>query len=359
MNRIDRFILSRLFAITALVLIGLILIFIIIDFSENSDDFTDRGAPLSEIWWVYYYNYIPEIIRLVLPVAVFVSALLVVSKMAQKMEITAMKAAGISLYRYMWPFLLFAIACTGLVSYMDGYIVPEANKARIGFERQYIMTRSDRVDRNKIYRQESANTLLIVNYYAPTESIAYRVQLLSFEDERITHSMEASRMEWDSTSTKWIVHNAVFRVYNERGFDMHRESLIDTTLSILPRDLARTTSDIYQLTYPEIVDYIASMERVGAGDVELPKVQFYGKLFYSFSVIVVMILGVSIASVRRPGGTGFVLGLGLAVSFLYLAFMKLIEPFGAAGVIDPLWAASIPHISFFTIAIILLLKTPK
>src|SRR5690554_3514443 len=102
-NKIDRYILFRLFSITAFVLLVLIFIFIVIDFSENSDDFADRGATLREIWFDYYLHYIPEIIRLVSPVAVFVACLLLTGQLSDRLEIIAMRAAGISLYRLMFP----------------------------------------------------------------------------------------------------------------------------------------------------------------------------------------------------------------------------------------------------------------
>ena len=71
MKHLDWYIIRRLVSITTLVLVVLICIFVIIDFSENSDDFTDRGATMAEIWGDYYINYIPEMIRLVLPLAIF------------------------------------------------------------------------------------------------------------------------------------------------------------------------------------------------------------------------------------------------------------------------------------------------
>ncbi len=359
MNKMDRFIIMRMSTITLLVLFLLIAIFIIIDFSENSDDFTDRGATLGQIWNDYYLNYIPEIIRLVTPLAVFTACLLLTGRMAQRLELVALKAAGVSVYRILRPFLLYAVVCAGIVSYLDGYIVPKSNEARFDFERKYIMSSSDRVDRNKIYRQESPNTLLSVNYYAPTDQIGYRVTLYTFENNRVVSALDAGRMEWDPENRRWFLYNVTKRTLSEEGVSRFESSRMDTTLTILPRDLARTTSDVFQLTYPEIRDYIASLERIGASEIELPKVQYYGKLSYSFSIIVLTILGVSIASVKRSSGTGFILGVGLAVSFLYLAFMKLIEPFGIAGAIDPMWTALTPHLFFFVVSLIVLIRTPK
>lgn len=359
MNKIDRFILTRLFAITAMVLLMLIIIYIIIDFSENSDDFTDRGATLTEIWSDYYLRYIPEIIRLVTPAAVFVACLLLMGKMAQQLEIIALKAAGVSLYRILIPFLGFSFLCAGIISYMDAYVVPASNKHRIEFERTYLMVRSDRVDRNKIFRQESENTILVVNYYSPNDSTAYRTQLITFENDRVVQTIESGRMEWRDKGQQWAMFSSTIRDFHETGFNEQRVSYKDTTLQILPRDLARSTSDVYQLTYPEVREYLQALERIGASGLELPRVQFYGKIAYPFSIIVITILGVAIASVRRAGGTGLVLGIGLGVIFMYLALVKIIEPFGIAGTISPLQATLLPHALFFLIAIVTLIKTPK
>jgi lipopolysaccharide export system permease protein len=358
-NKIDRFILLRLASITLMVLVMLIIIYIIIDFSENSDDFTDRGATLAEIWTDYYLQYIPEIIRLVTPAAVFVATLLVLGKMAQQFEITALKAAGVSLYRISLPFILFAIFCAGSIAWLDANIVPLANQNRIEFERTYLMTRSDRIDRNKIFRQESDNTILVVNYYLPSDSIAYRTQLISFDGDRVTEIIESGRMEWRNATQQWALFSSVIRTFDELGYTKQTLAYKDTTLNILPRDLSRTSSDVYLMTYPEVRDYLASLERIGAANLELPRVQFYGKQAYPMSIIVITILGVAIASVRRSGGTGLVLGIGLGVMFMYLALMKLAEPFGIAGAIDPLHAVLLPHVVFFIIAVIALIRAKK
>ena len=72
-----------------------------------------------------------------------------------------------------------------------------------------------------------------------------------------------------------------------------------------------------------------------------------------------MIVGFAVASVRRRGGKGIYIAAGLTISFLYLAFMKIAEPFGYYGNISPLTAVSIPHIFFLIVGVILLLKAKK
>ncbi len=358
-TRFDRYIIIRLFSITLFVLAALVFVFIIIDFSENSDSFTDRGASLAEIWGKYYLNYIPEMVRLVTPVAVFIACLLLTGQMSERLEIIALKAAGISLYRLLVPYLLFATMVAGGLSYLDGYVVPESNSIRFEFEREYINKRSDRIDRNRIYRQESPDRLLRVNYFDSRESIAYRIALYSFQEGKLVEKVEASRMTYLPEEEVWEFINVQHRAFNPLGYDLEQLPSKKMSLNLLPRDIGRSTSDVYQLTYPEIRNYIESIERSGAGGINVPKVQFYGKLFYPFSVIVVTLIGVCLASVRRRGGRGVHVAAGLAISFIYLVTMKMAEPFGYSGTIDPFWAALIPHLIFFFAGIVLLFNTRK
>lgn len=358
-QKIDRYIFRRLATITLFVLLVLIFVFVVIDFSENSDDFTDKGATFAEIFGVYYLNYIPEMIRLVIPVAVFVACLYLTGQMADRLEIVALKAAGVSLYRLILPYLAFAFITAGIISYLDGYVIPEANSRRIAFEKQYIRKQNEDLDKNRIFRQDSLNRIYKFSYYNPRDSSALRVEGYFFEGDSVGETLSISRMEWLADVRQWGMYNVTRRIYTPNGI---KEEEIDTlvrTLNIYPTDLARTTSDIYQLTYPEARDYIESIHRSGATGVSLPQIQFYGRLAYPLSIIVVTIIGFAVASVRRPGGKGFYITAGLVISFLYLVLMKVFEPFGEAGEIEPFVAALIPHLFFLIMGVGLLIGAKK
>jgi lipopolysaccharide export system permease protein len=348
-----------MFTITSFVLMILIFIFVMIDFSENSDDFTDRGATFIEIIRDYYLNYIPEMLRLVSPVAVFAACLFLTGQLSERLEITALKAAGVSLYRMLIPFVVFAVCAAITLSVLDAYIIPTSNKDRIAFEEEYIKQKNEQIDRNRIYREISENSILSINYFDDRQNTAYQVRLVEFDSLTIKKTIVATNMSWKPNPKSWQMISVTERVYTDSGYVETRSSSLDTTLSVMPQDLSRSTSDVYQLTYPEARNYIQSIERSGAGGVDLPKVHFYGRLAYPLSIIVVVIVGFAIASVRRRGGKGIYIAAGLTVSYLYLAFMKIIEPFGAHGSISPELAATIPHVFFFFIGLVLLLTARK
>lgn len=177
----DRYIFLRLFTITVFVLLIFIFIFIMIDFSENSDDFTDRGATLKEIWTQYYVPYIPEMIRLVIPVAIFSACLFLTGQLSERLEITAFKAAGISLYRLILPYFTFALVAAGTISFLDSYTIPKSNKKRITFENQYLKQKNERIDRSDIYRELSPNSILEVNYFDENQLTAYQVRFVEYD----------------------------------------------------------------------------------------------------------------------------------------------------------------------------------
>ncbi len=358
-NKLDRYIFLRLLTITLFVIVVLVFIFVMIDFSENSDDFTDKGAAMAEIWKDYYLNYIPEMIRLILPVAIFVACLFLTGQMSERLEITSLKAAGVSLYRLIVPYLFFAICCAALMSYLDSSAIPHANKEKIAFEKKYLKKKAESLDRNDIYRQISPFSILKVNYFDDSQNIAYRIQLTDSDSSGITKTISANQMAWEPDSLWWNLKTVTIRNFSNDGYIEETIGEIDTTLPVFPRDISRSTSDIYQLSYSDALDYIESIERSGAGNVNLPKVQLFGRMVYPLSILVVIIIGFSVASVRRRGGKGLYLAAGLVTSFLYLAFMKIAEPFGYYGAIPPILAASIAHLSFFIVGIGLLISAKK
>ncbi|MEX0593987.1 MAG: LptF/LptG family permease [Balneolaceae bacterium] len=360
MKRLDRYIMMRLLTITFFVVGVLIAIFILIDFSENSDNFADAGASLAQIWQEYYRNYIPEMVRLVSPIAVFVACLFLAGQMSERLEITAIKAAGISLYRLALPYMLFAGLLAGVVAWLDSEIIPQANQDRIAFEQEYLNGQSDYIDRGKVFRQEAPGRIFQVGHYSAQSATGYRMILTEFDEgNRIQRVLSANRIDWVDSLQVWKAGRFTDRIWLEEGYRDTTGEDLSLTLNLQPRDLARRSSDIFQLTWQEALDYIDSIERSGAGGIELPLVQLYGRMAYPFSLLIVTLIGFSLATERRKGGRGFYIAAGLTISFLYLALIKIMEPLGSSGAMDPLWASLLPHLLFLGAGTVLFFSVKK
>ncbi len=132
MKIIDKYLTKQFLQTILFGLLGFTIIFIVIDAMENLDDFIDQNVPALKILH-YYIVFSPEIIRLMTPVAVLFAALFTAGKAASSSELTAIKASGVSLFRFMLPFLITTFIVSLFSIYFSGYVVPMANKTKLEY----------------------------------------------------------------------------------------------------------------------------------------------------------------------------------------------------------------------------------
>ena len=98
MKLLDRYLLRRYLTSLLLSVVGLWLISVIVDLIERIDTFIDfKATPLQILSYYFYHS--PYWIILTLPIATLLGTLFALGNFARNREITAMKAAGISLHR--------------------------------------------------------------------------------------------------------------------------------------------------------------------------------------------------------------------------------------------------------------------
>lgn len=361
MSTYDLHIIKRLFRTYFLLVAGLIVFFIVLHYVEYVDDFMDRGATMTQVFTVYYPNYIPEIIRLMSPLALFLSTVYLTARLAQRMELGSLQTSGVSLYRFMLPYVMVGAVVTGFMIWFNGWVVPETNQVVIRFEQDYIGDSDTRPETGNINRQEGPGSLLSVQYYDRESRAGTLVSLFQLsEDRHLVRRVDASRMTWSDSTATWRLSDVTVRTFDEDGTELRRHhASIDTTLSILPRDLARSERDVEMMTVPEAREHIETLRRTGATGLGRPLVAFQSKFAYPFANLILIILGVPLAAVRRRGGQAVQMGIGLFVAFIYLLLMKLIEPFGYSGLISPEVAAWAPHAVFLVGGVLFLLRVRK
>ncbi len=361
-TRFDLHIIRRLLAGFAGLVGVLVVFFIVLHYVEYVDDFFDRGATMRQVFLVYYPSYVPEIVKLTSPLALFLACVYLTGKLAQSMQLTALQTSGVSLYRLLIPYLFVAVVITVFMFWFNGWIVPNTNRTVLEFEQQYLKDAPQVVDVNDVHRQNRPGSFLTVGYYDRRSQIAHKISLQQFdEQQRLVHRLDAPTMAWVDSLMVWRVQEPVIRTFlPSNGVEKRsREMILDTTLQILPRDLARTERDVESMTIPAASEYIVDLERSGAGSLGRTKVGYFSKFAYPFTNLILVLIGMPLASVRRRGGQAVQIGLGLLVAFTYLAVMKLTEPFGYTGELPPLIATWAPHVLFLLAAIVLLVKARK
>ena len=361
MTTIDRHIIIRFFTGIVYLTLALIVFFIVLHYVEYIDDFFDRGATMKDVFFVYYLNYIPEIIRLTSPLAVFLSAVYLTSRLSQKLQIAALQTSGVSLYRILIPYVFVGIVVSGFVFYFNGYVVPKTNRTVIDFEQKYLRGKQVKLDLHDVHRQNSPGSIIAVGYYDRFSKVANNISIQDFDNGQFLVSrIDADRMVWVDSTETWRLENVT-----ERDFQLNDWPVIeytdymDTTLTVFPTDFARTEREVESMTIPQAQNFIASLKRSGANNTGRTQVGYFNKFSYPFANLIVVLIAVPLAAVRRKGGQAVQIGLGLLVSFLYLAAIKVIEPFGYENTLSPAMAAWLPHVMFLLLGLYLIIRARK
>ena len=166
-------------------------------------------------------------------------------------------------------------------------------------------------------------------------------------------------MNWIDSLSIWQIHQPVVRTFSNGVETRQVLTRIDTALTILPRDLARTERDVESMTIPAAARYIRDIKRSGAGGLGRTQVGYYAKFAWPFANLILVLIGMPLAAIRRRGGQAMQIGIGLFVAFLYLTVQKITEPLGYTGVLPPSVAVWLPHVLFLAAAVFLLVRVRK
>jgi lipopolysaccharide export system permease protein len=345
------------------ILFGLLiftLIFVIIDMMENLDDFIDENVPF-RIVVEYYLVFIPEILRLMMPVAVLLASLFVAGKMSSQNELTALKAAGVNLYRFMMPFIITSLIISVLSVYFGGYVVPDANKRKVSIERNY-MNKNVIKSGSNIYFQDSPSRIVIIGSFNLMIRQANRVSIQEFNPVDITEMvsrLDAVKMKYDTTTHTWKMYNGTDRV-----FTYGKESLEEFTvreldyLNFTPDEVVKKQTKPEEMTLPELEQFAKEQLRAGNNPTRI-EIDYHSRYAFAFASFVVVLFGLPISSNKRKGGIAIQFGLNVLITFVYLVFMQISKSFGKNGLLEPVITAWFANIVFFIAAILNLIRTGK
>lgn len=357
-TKIDRYIIKKFigtYFFAILLIIGIVIIF---DISEKIDDFVDKSAPLGEIIFNYYANFIPYFMNMFSPMFVFIAVIFFTSKLAANSEIIAILAGGISFKRMMYPYLLSAFAIAMFSLLLNLFVIPPANKGRLAFEHTYIKKKYEDNGRNLHY-QITPGTFMYVESFSKYNNTATNFTLEDVEGHRIKSKLSAKKAQWDSVNGCWNLRNYHWRRYEGDKEIITTGKSLDTALVITIDDFYRKKNVVETLNYPQLNELISMQELRGDQMVKYALIEKHTRFAMPFSAFILTIIGVSLSSKKRRGGIGMNIGIGIALSFSYILFLRFSQMFVHTGTLTPAIALWLPNVIFAIIAVFLYRIAPK
>ena len=358
MKLLDGYILKRFLQTYIFVVMVIVLVVVMIDYTEKVDNFHKTHAPGNEILWDYYFNFIPYWANYISPLMVFIATVFLTSRLAARTEIIAILSSGVSFVRFLFPYLLGSSVLAVATYFMVNYIIPSANKIRINFEIKYI-NEAYTYSGHNVHLKIAPNTYAFLESYNNSSNTGYKFTMEQVDGNQLKQKLSADHIEWNAKKKKWTIYDYKIRAINGIQETLTPGERMDTTLNLKPDDFDSHFNLYETLTRPELNRYIELLQSRGADGVETYLLEKYSRDTRPFAIIILTIIGVIVSARKSRQGVGWQVALGFFLAFTYLLFFMLAKGIAESGNLSPVVAVWLPNAIFAAVGVLLYNTIPR
>ncbi|HEY3171654.1 MAG TPA: LptF/LptG family permease [Thermoanaerobaculia bacterium] len=355
---LDRYVLGRFFSTLLLVFASVLLLSVIVDYSDKADEILTNHPPGSVVAG-YYQAFLFSIAMDLAPFAVLIAALVSLGIFSKNNEDTAFKASGVSARRLGAPIFVAAALGAVLAFSLGEYALPIAKQREIRYrnrisghpadwklrtpaERNWYYARDGRI----WHREEGeggSGTLAFPSIYQFDSA---------FELVRRTAAREAT---WDETSRTWILRQGWTREFRGGETLSFATFLEERTVGDPPSAFFAERRLPEEMRFRELQRYTRRLRRSGYPTAAL-ETALQSKIAGPLLLPVMALLAIPFAfRIGRRGALAGI-GVGLALGMVFLIANALFTKLGDVGALPPPLAAWSPHVLFSTAAAFLLVR---
>lgn len=332
----------------------LIVVLVAIDVAEKIDDFVERQVPLPALI-KYYQNFIPFYANLLTPLMVFLSVLFFTGRLAQRSEIVALLAGGVSFWRILMPYLVTAGVLMLGSLLLQLYVTPRNVRRIEEFEYKYIKNRVY-YDQRQVHVKLTKEGYFFVRAFDKFDHIGFGAHIERLRGAQIDERFTAEEVQWLPKERRW----RFLKVWHfSAGMPPKYITQLDTVLPLTPEDIIRSELYTRTMIFPELLAEYKRQRYVGGDIANLLQIEINERIAIPVASLILGALGFASASRKRRGGVAWQIGLGLVLAFIYV-FLLAIAKSAFAGL--PGWVGLsvwVPNILFAGLTLLWLWRVPK
>lgn len=357
MNIITKYIIREFLKIFFLCLATCMGLFFVIDLSVHYlDNFSEYNPPV--LLTVLFCSYkIPQIFYWMCPMAILLAIFLSLALFSRNNEIIAMKAGGISVYKIITPLVVMS-GCLVLISFVNQELIMPYTSQRAEYTENIRIKqkKGKRLLKQDRFWYRSDDTICSIDLFEYNSNTLKGITLYFFDKQfNLVKRIDAGLGKW--VENRWKFYNLVIRSFNPGGsmdIEISDEKIIP--LRETPDDFKTARREPEEMSYAELRDYIAKIERAGY---KIPEYApyLYAKISFPFICLIMPFLAIPLAlRVGRGGGIAWGVGLSVIIGFTHFVFFNFSLSLGRAELLPPLLSAWAANIIFGAIGIFLLLQ---
>jgi lipopolysaccharide export system permease protein len=335
-----------------------IILFLVIDFIQKIDNFAKAEVPISLILSFLLFK-IPFMVVQMMPVAVMISAIVLLCKMKKNLEITAMKACGLNLLQVFQPLIIMSLLLSVVSFILSDAVVPHTS-SRSNEIWDVDVNRQSPVGfygNTEIWYKSNNNFYWIKYYDVKTKTMRNPVFYFLDDQFRLIRRIDSEICAWREGF--WKVGKGVILTRNEDG-TYKTEKFDEILLEIpeTPETFMRRMKDPEDRSYKELKTLAEKVKAEGY-DNTIYLVDLNIKLALPLTSTVFILLAIPIALWKRLDGIPLSITAGIAICFMFYVVMSLSRSFGLNGTLPPFLAAWTANILFLLFGANLLMNLEK
>ena len=353
---IDRYLVREYLAFMGLGLAVSAALFVMIDLLQTLDRYLRLKPPLMFIIEHFVYR-LPAALHLYLPVVMLVATIFLFLTLSRYHELTALKAAGISLYRVSLPILGLGLAIAIGAGLFQELALPALNERGEEVDRVKIRGLLPKYlqSRTRLWLRSSDTRFYRVELLNPANNDLHGVTILEIAaDFRLANRLDARRAHW--TPGGWELDDGAFREISRDG---HVTTLAFERTALDLDETIRDFTDIQKppsaMSYRELRDYLARLEAAGF-HAKKYFVDLYSKLSDPLKNLIMVLVAIPFALQSPRGGRLYGIALAIALMAGYMVVDYSARAFARADLLPPLLAAWTANFIFLGLGASLFLR---
>lgn len=361
MRLLDRYLLRELLVPLGFCLGGFLVFWISFDLLSQLDDFSQRHLKFLDVVQ-YYVTKLPELLVLVLPVALLLGLLYALTNHARHQELVAIRAAGVSVWRMTLPYFAVGALFSLAAFILNEYVVPDANDLS-----EQILTRrtqnpgrtAGKYWRDKLHFQNAAAGRFwsIGSYNLMTHEMRDVHVDWKLPDgsrkELVANNGGYTNNAWRFETVRLLEYPAqrdkdpVVTQTNELSIAEFSETpeLIRSEIRINSLSEIRAAKSA-QLSLVEIGNYFKLHPKLEGRQAAMLWTQWYARLASPLTAFVVVLVAVPFGSLSGRRNLFVGVASSIFIGFSFFVLLRLGLALGTGGYVSPWLAAWLPNLIF-------------
>ena len=215
------------------------------------------------------------------------------------------------------------------------------------------------VENTNVFRQINDNEIIYVSNFDVKNNSGNNFTLEHFEENKLQYKITASTIRYIPKDTIYRLTNYVKRDIGEHEDELDIIRRKDTLFAFDVDDLIPVIYAAETKMYGELKEFIAKEEARGSSNVGRFKLVLYRKWSLPVSVFILTIIAVAVSSIKRRGGMGVNLAVGICIAMVFVFFDKIFGVMAEQSDFPPLIAVWFPNIIFGILAAYLLYNAKR